>query len=529
MTQSPTERAWSEVLAHEAAGRQEAARACCEAILRIDHRHAPAHLRLSHYAQARGSYRRARQHALDAGDALRRGASARHLPRVTLRLLDFAEHAEIGSLVLSADWANPHVLAASAVLAQHLWLAGRYDDAWRFIDAVDGTLGTPHPLLLFTRGNLLRFAGNLEGARACFEAAIQDRPGLADAHFALATLGVADGADARAQRIGRVLGHMPQEDRLSRATLHYARFHELDALDRVEPAWVSLEAGMRLMHESAAGAHRSLERLEALVSERAWEAGPPARPVQADVQPRPVFVAGLPRTGTTLLDRMLGNHGWITSVGESNDLRAAVSEVGDLFYPGLPMQGARLLEDIDLAAVGRAYLERLRLAAPATALAVDKNPRNLFEIPLILAALPSARIVVLRREPRDAVFSLLKALFPGGGYGYSYDASLASRQVAIAEAWIQRWATLRPDAVRVVPYESLARDPEPALLELQAFLGIPVQPGLSDIARNTAPVSTLSSAQVRAEVHDRAVGAWKRYAQPLSALHPMFGPGAAHG
>ncbi|MDG2524458.1 sulfotransferase [Stenotrophomonas sp. HITSZ_GD] len=505
---------WREGQAHESRADYPAAGEAYAAMLALHPHHVPALLRLSRFAQERNAYPQAHQYALRAADAVRLGGSTRLLAYVTLRLLDFAEDAEVASTILGADWRDPDVLRQSPSLAQHLWLAGRYDDAQRLLDAVEPQVGA-HPLLRFTRGQLKQYLGDLEGAATHYESALALAPHLPDVHWAIAKLRPS-GSPARLQRLRTALASSTDEP--GRAQLYYALFHELDAADERDAAWAALAEGaarMRQLHPDTSQATRHARAERLMASDWAPLAAAPKA-----VQPRPIFILGLPRSGTTLLDRMLGNHGWVSSVGERNDLIAAASEAAGQFYPGLCQLEDPLafLAGQDLGAIGHAYQQRLRRAAPATAAAIDKHPRNLFELPLILGALPQARIVCVRRDPMDVAFSNLKELFQGGAYAYSYDFDTLAAEVNLARRWMTHWAERAPGSVHVVDYRSLVEDTEPTLSALLAFLDLPPWPGLAHPERNPAPVSTASSVQVRGAVHRGALDAWQRYAAPLAPL-----------
>ena len=495
-----------------------------EALLKLDGCHVPARLRMSRFEQFQGRYGRARQHALQAADAIRLGGSTRHLPYVTLRLLDFSEDVEVASVILSADWDDPDIIAQSPALAQHLWLTGRYEDALRFLDAVGPRL-PPHPLLLLTRANVLRYLGRMDEAGAQYERCLALRPDFADAHWAVATHSRAEPPMARVARLHAAQARHPV-DSVERVHLDHALFREFDAAGDTGAAWDALMRGVHVMHaRSPHDAVAETGRLQALMQDD-WL--PPVEQDAPSPQPLPVFIVGLPRSGTTLLDRILGNHGWVTSVGERNDFAAAVSEVSDRFFTTLANErSAGTLLDIDHRAVGHQYTQRLGRHATATAVAVDKNPRNLFNLPLILRALPHARVLVLSRDPMDVAFSNLKELFQGQAYAYSYDFANLAAHVRIAHRWMRHWAAAAPHAVRLVPYESLVTETETTVSAILDFLHLPPQEGLGNITRNQSPVATASSAQVREQINARGIGAWRRYAPQLEPLRVLLEDGTA--
>lgn len=511
---------WSRAQRHESARDLVSARAEYEALLALDSRHVPAHLRLSRFEQFNDRYRSARRHALEAADAARSTGSSRHLGFVTTRLLDFSEDAEVASVLLSADWNDPEVLKQSPVLAQHLWLAGRYEDALRFLDAVIPRL-PPHPLLAFTRANVLRYMGSIDEARIGYEASLAMHPDFADAHWALATHARAEPALMRVGRIRSAIARHAAGS-LEQAHLYYALFRELDAADEPEAAWSALMQGAEIMAARVAYDPLSeARRLDALMALGPTSGdGPPA---SRHGLPVPVLVVGMPRTGTTLLDRILGNHPQVVSAGERNDFTAAVSEVSDHFFPGALGEADLLLFDgIDWRKVGLRYLQRLRQASPHGAYVIDKNPQNLFNLPLILRALPQARVLCLRRDPMDACFSNLKELFQGGAYPYSYRLPDLAAHCMQARRWMRYWAEIVPQSVKLVDYEALVASPGNITREVSAFLDLEPAGDLHDLSRNTAPVATASSTQVREAIHERSVGAWRRYAAQLEPLREQL-------
>lgn len=509
---------WQQAQRHEAAGQWQQARPLYEAILDTEPDHVPARLRMSRMEQLAGRYLPSRQHALHAAAAVHRGGGLRHIGYVSGRLLEFAEEAEAAAMILSVDWDNADVVRHSPALAQHLWLAGRYTDALRLLDAM-APHAPDHPLLRFTRANVLRYLGDGAAAGRQYEACLELAPDLADAHWAVATHSRAQPQLARVPRLKHAL--QAASDDGDRAHLFYALFHEYDAADDTASAWDALLQGAALMRRRHAyDAGREAASLEAMMQM-------PMVPAIADEDAagaRPVFIVGMPRTGTTLLDRILGNHPQVHSLGERNDLAAAICEASGRFFQPTPQEGhAALLDATDAVEVGRRYMQRVTAGAPATGYLVDKNPLNLFCIPMILRALPHARVLILRRDPMDACFSNFKELFQGGAYAYSYALPDLAGHCRNARRWSEHWSASAPDAVRVVDYEKLVDAPRALSAQLLDFLDLPPHAGLHDIAGNTSPVATASSSQVREGVHRRAVGAWQRYQAQLQPLRERLG------
>lgn len=509
---------WNRARQLEAQGSWDQARSLYEAILAREPLHVPARLRMSRFEQTADRYLAAKGHLIRAASAVRERHGMQVIGYVTARLLEFAEEGEVASLILSLDWSDPEVVRQSPVLAQHLWLAGRYEDTLRFLDAV-ATRVPAHHLLSFTRANVLRYLGDMAGAEREYEACLSVSPNFADAHWALATHAKSQPPLVRVARIREALKHVPEAG-IEQAHLFYALFREYDAADDTDEAWSALWQGAALMRGRLVfDPERESERMQALLR-MTLSASQPA----TDGTPVPIFIVGMPRTGTTLLDRVLGNHSLVRSLGERNDFAAAVSEAwGRFFRSALHADPHELLAQVDFRNAGRLYLQRLQSLASQPRYVIDKNPQNLFNIPLILQALPNARVLCLRREPMDACFSNLKELFPGDAYPYSYALDDLAEHCVQVRKWMEHWEAAAPRSVRIVDYENLVNDPDGAAAAVLDFVGLEMQGGLSEITRNSAPVSTASSSQVRESIHARGVGAWKRYARQLEPLRARLG------
>ena len=512
---------WNAARRHEAAGDMRAAKAEYEAMLAIEPMQVTPQLRLSRFAQMSDSYVASRAHALHASRIATTARISRDAGFISLRLLAFAENAEVARLIGALDASDPEVLKQSAVFAQHLWLVGEYDRALEFLTRVAGRV-RPNHLLSHTRANVLRSLGRLEEATEHYEYALRLAPHFADAHWSLAYHRPSVPPGARIPRIRAAASHYPG-DSLEQARLCFALFKELENAGDTVAAWDALMQGAGIMqgklrHDITREAE-GLARMKAFHGDSIEVAG-----AGAEGQPVPIFIVGMPRTGTTLLDRVLGNHPRVVSLGERNDFDAAISEATDHFFPGsLAEAHWEKLHATDLREAGVRYLRRMSPLAQGAGFFIDKNPQNFFNIGLILRALPQARILCLRRDPMDACFSNLKEMFEGGAYSYSYGLEELAAHHGVFEDLLAHWQRVAPGAVHVVRYEDLVVDGEETLRKTLAYCGLEDAPGLLDITANRTPVSTASSSQVRQPIHAQGIGAWKRYARQLEPLQHLLG------
>ena len=240
-----------------------------------------------------------------------------------------------------------------------------------------------------------------------------------------------------------------------------------------------------------------------------------AAPTPGCDEPGPVFVLGLPRSGTTLVDRIVSSHSAVESLGEINDFAFALMRTagpslakGDLI---------RRSADLDPAALGRAYLDSVAGYGRSAPLFIDKTPVNFLYIGLIARALPNARIIHLRRHPMDSGYALYKTLFRMG-CPYSYDlADIAAYQLAHRRL-MDHWRAVLPGRFLDVDYEALVTYQEAVSRRIIAHCGLDWQDACLRFHENSSPAATASAAQVRQPIHANSVGLWRRYAEQLEPL-----------
>lgn len=243
-----------------------------------------------------------------------------------------------------------------------------------------------------------------------------------------------------------------------------------------------------------------------------------SRPSEGCEDPSPIFVVGQPRTGTTLVERIITSHSQIESAGELQQFRLSV---GRLSGGG---EKARTIEEtlrayasIDMKSLGEEYLRVSRPMRSGAPRFVDKLPGNYFYIPLILAALPNARIIHLTRDPMDACFSSFKQLF-AEAYPHSYEQREMARHFARYWKLMDHWRRLYPGRILDVAYEETVADLDPAVRRIVDYLGLPWEDACLRYFEQGASVATASAVQVREKPHTRSVGRWRRYGVRLEPM-----------
>ena len=414
--------------------------------------------------------------------------------------------------------------AAEADVAAMLSMMGDQDQASRLLDRAMVVLG-PHPAHLYNRSQMHLYAGRLAQAEADLRLCLAMEPGMAKAHWALSKLpaGAHGDADTRAARLTLSRAAPASQDE---AFLRFALFNQLDRMDEHAQAWEELVRGCQakrtILHYASDDSARLFEALRKTFPL-------PTAPPDASGNgrgPTPIFIVGMHRSGTTLLERMLGNHSQVSEGGELYDLPAQLRlAVGRHFRGPLDIAVVGQANALDFAAIGNGYLEQVKWRAKGQPFLIDKLPSNFLNIGFIRHALPQARIVHMQRDPMDTCFSNLKELF-SNACAYSYDTDELADYYAGYRATMQHWRQALPAFVLDVRYEDLARDPEGQCRRILDFCGLPWEDGCLDVGGNQRAVNTASSAQVREPLHQRGIGAWRRYEPQLQGLRARL---AANG
>lgn len=429
-----------------------------------------------------------------------------------------AQHMEAALACVENALARPGLsdLALDA-LAGTLAQFGRHREAAGLLQrAAQG--GTRNAAILFNLGNNLKFVGDFEAARAAFERALELAPHYHKAHAALTSLG---GISSERNNLPRLKAMIEATaDPRARIHLSHAAAKECEALGRYDEAWAHLQAGKAALRAAVpndpAAVLAAMDKLPA-VARRAF-----AAPAQGEGSPGPIFIVGMPRSGTTVLDRILSNHRHVASIGESlyfaQLLKNACGSTSRALLDDRVL--AALEGGVDLPAIGARYAARGAELSGGSPSFVDKFHLNFMIAGHVMKALPEARILCMVRNPLDTIVSNYRQLFEFESFLYSYSLDID----ATADFYIRfrrlasLWETLAPERFRTVQYETLVADPDAETARLLAFCGLEWQEGCAAIERNAASVATASAVQVRNRIHGGAIGNWRRYEAHMATV-----------
>ncbi len=234
----------------------------------------------------------------------------------------------------------------------------------------------------------------------------------------------------------------------------------------------------------------------------------------------PFFVIGLPRTGTTLVERIISSHSDVKSAGELNNFAQQLtlligkeSAAGNLSRHDLVAASAR----INFADLGQAYLDSTRPLSGGTAHFIDKLPLNFLYAGLISRALPRAKIIHLTRHPLATCYAIYKRLFKNA-YPYSYDLTEIGRYYIAYRRLMAHWNTVMPGKICTVQYENLISDTETEVQSLLQFLELPWQNNCLRFHENEVASTTASAVQVRQPIYQSSMRQWQNYRSQLQPL-----------
>ena len=372
----------------------------------------------------------------------------------------------------------------------------------------------------FNRAAVRRFLGDLDGAEQDYDRCIALQPGDGQAWLNRSELRVQTASRNHIEPLEAALaaGCAGWEQEVP---LRYALAKEYEDLGRHGEAWRQFEQAARLRR-------RHLDyRIDQDVATVDWliQAFPRTVPRPAVQEPdRPIFILGMPRTGSTLVDRMVSSHSQVTAAGELPDFSQAVVAAARavLSREGQPATGGRqqlvaASARADFRALGQDYLARAAPNIGVTPRFTDKMPLNYLYCGPIAAALPGARMVHVERHPLATCYGVFKVLFQQG-YPFSYDLLEIADYYIAYRRLMDHWQALLTDRILRVAYEELVAGPEDQCRALLQGLALPWEPGCLEFHRNPAPTTTASAAQVRRPIYTSALAQWRHYEAQLQPV-----------
>jgi tetratricopeptide (TPR) repeat protein len=443
---------------------------------------------------------------------IRRGLAQAHLDAGDL--VD-AEAAVRHSLLIDATSSPSWVLLAS-VLAHTM----RQTAA---LEAYDQALGIdPNQYrVVQSRGHVLKTLGRRTEAEAAYRRALELKPGFGEAYYSFADLKNYEFSDAELAAMHELLRHSPTDDK-NQAQVNFALGRAYEQRRDYSRAFAHYAAGnvskLRVAPFDAATFEQKCRRVAATLNAQFLN----ARAGSGCADPSPIFIVGLPRSGSTLVEQVLASHSLIEGTMELPHLLRMVRELdhrdGSDTYP----ESVPRLTLEQLKASGERYIDETRLYRADRPRFIDKMPNNFSHVGLIHLILPNATIIDVRRHPMDACFSAYKQHF-AQGQSFSYDLENLGRYYRSYLELMDHWDSVLPGKVFHLAYEDLVRDTESVVRRVIAHCGLEFEPACLRFHETKRAVRTASSEQVREPIYESGIGHWRHFEAHLEPLRRSLG------
>ena len=371
-------------------------------------------------------------------------------------------------------------------------------------------------------GNGLRAMGQFEEARNCFNRAVVIDPTLADAYRGLSLIRRQNADPVEIEHLNAILAD-PATTAIDRVAAGFALGKSFDDAGRCDDAFAAYSAANALYRQMLDADGRAfnvaafttiIDRVIARFDARFFEdhAG------WGDPSDLPVFVIGMPRSGTSLIEQIAASHPSVHGAGERSDVGRIEST--------LDRSGNANWDRAEADALAGAHVARLRGIGGQAVRVIDKMPDNILKLGLIGTLFPGARVIVCTRDPRDTCLSCFFQFFPNGN-AFSYDLAQTGQRHVQIDRLMAHWRKVLPLRMIEANYEATVHDLEGQSRTIIDFLGLPWDPACLDFHRTDRVVQTASAWQVRQPLYDRAVGRWRLYQAHLAPLDAALGIGEA--
>lgn len=375
---------------------------------------------------------------------------------------------------------------------------------------------------LYNLAAVLRFNGSLEETEALYDKAISLAPHDYEAYYNRSELRQ---QTRKNNHIDELEHHLAKHAKSwqDQMLLSYALAKEYEDIGLFDNSISHLGNGSRIRRGNTAYELESdLETIDQIIKTFDSEILHPTPTGFTSAEP--IFIIGLPRTGTTLIERMLSSHTDVLSVGESNNFASELIRETRRISDDRVLTRDQLVKrsaTVDFAALGESYINSTRPRSGEFSHFVDKLPLNFLYTGLIHLALPNAKIVHVIRHPMDTCYAIYKKLFRGA-YPFSYDLEELGKYFLAYTDLMNHWHQLLPGRIFKIAYEDLIFEPRKQLGDLLEYCELDWQENCLNFQTNPQPTTTASASQVRQPIYTSSIGKWTNYRQALKPLEKIL-------
>jgi tetratricopeptide (TPR) repeat protein len=413
---------------------------------------------------------------------------------------------------------NPQSWVVSASVATRLM---RQEDALEAYERA-AALKPEEVGLRMSVGHVQKTLGRRAESEASYKAALTMDPGRGEAYWSLADLKNYAFSDAEVSAMQQLLAREPRE-RAQDAQLHFALGKAFEQRRQYAEAFAHYAQGNAVRRLDSPFDIEHFERRTARIRAFFSPAFFAERHGSGDPSPAPIFIVGLPRSGSTLIEQILASHSRVEGTMELPNILNITHQFDDMAESrdGYPETVAKVLS-AQLTALGSRYLEETAPLRSGREHFTDKLPNNFSHVGLIHAILPRATLIDARRHPMDACFSTFKQHF-AEGQTFSYSLTDLGRYYRCYLSLMDHWDAVLPGKVLHLQYEDLVREPEIQIRRLLEHCGLGFEPACLNFHETRRPVRTASAEQVRQPLYTSGVGYWRHFETELEPLRGALG------
>lgn len=419
----------------------------------------------------------------------------------------------------------------AAELALILTKLERHNDAGRFYQlAIDHTQtnNMMKGQLYFNLASVQRFIGDIDSASQSLNLAIANNPSDYEAYLLRSSLQKQTHDTNHLVQLKTVLAKGVKQP-IGKVQLHFAIAKEHEDLQQYPESFTALTMGANIRRQHMRyDVHNDVSTIEKIITvfnadffdERANKGLTPSGFASAE----PIFILGLPRTGSTLIERILSSHSDVHSAGELNNFALTMTQLCRQNIDNSLLSTDKLVEQsarLNFHQLGQAYLNSTRPETGKTAHFIDKLPLNCLYTGLIHLALPNAKIINVNRHPLAACYAIYKQLFTQG-YPFSYDLNEIAQYYIAQQKLMAHWRQVLPDVIYDIDYEHVVDDLESQAKGLVAFCQLPWQSQCLNFQHNKQASTTASASQVRQGIYQQSKDMWRNYQQQLAPLQQLL-------
>lgn len=378
-----------------------------------------------------------------------------------------------------------------------------------------------NPQVLFNLASLLRFLGNFEEAKHALDKLIALNPNDTEAWLLRSNLNKQTEQNNHIKELHSALDRPAPP--LAKSQLYYALGKELEDLNLYTDAFDAFQQGASVRRQHMQySLENDLQTLQHLA--QVFDNDTVNQTNTGYDSTQPIFIVGLPRTGSTLVERIISSHSDVFSAGELNNFAIQMMQQiqqSGVAKPANKLELIGLSKSLDFQQLGQRYIQSTRPDTKDYARFIDKLPLNSLYVGLIRLALPKAKIIHVERNPLDTCFAIFKHIFTQG-YPFSYDLDELCQYQIAHHHLMAHWKKVLPNHIHTISYEHLTSDFTAQTNALLDYCDLSRQKACFDFQHNAAPSTTASAAQVRQPVYSSSVNKWKQVSKQLESVRLKF-------